>query len=77
MIEGVFGVLATFFVTGADMVEAPGAALRLVAAGHDLGSHTYSHRQMILRSQAFCRSEVERTDECGIKADPRSAPLSR
>jgi peptidoglycan-N-acetylglucosamine deacetylase len=56
-------VRATFFVTGADMVEAPGVAHRLVAAGHELGNHTYSHRRMILRSQAFYRSEVERTDE--------------
>jgi peptidoglycan-N-acetylglucosamine deacetylase len=56
-------VRATFFVTGADMAEAPGAAHRLVAAGHELGNHTYSHRRMVLRSQAFYRSEVERTDE--------------
>jgi len=56
-------IRATFFVTGADMVEAPAAAHRLVAAGHELGNHTYSHKRMVLRSQAFFRSEVERTDE--------------
>jgi peptidoglycan/xylan/chitin deacetylase (PgdA/CDA1 family) len=56
-------VRATFFVTGADMVEAPGAARRLVAAGHELGNHTYSHERMIFRSQGFYRIEVERTDE--------------
>jgi peptidoglycan-N-acetylglucosamine deacetylase len=69
VIDDILGVLAsrrvraTFFVTGADMVEAPGAAQRLVAAGHELGNHTYSHKRMVLRSQAFYRSEVERTDE--------------
>jgi peptidoglycan-N-acetylglucosamine deacetylase len=56
-------VRATFFVTGADMAEAPAAGQRLVAAGHELGNHTYSHKRMVLRSQAFYRSEVERTDE--------------
>jgi peptidoglycan/xylan/chitin deacetylase (PgdA/CDA1 family) len=56
-------VRATFFVTGADMAGAPDVARRLVAAGHELGNHTYSHRRMIFRSQSFYRSEVERTDE--------------
>src|SRR5512138_2902027 len=42
-IDEILGVLAsrrvraTFFVTGADLAEAPGAAQRLVAAGHELG----------------------------------------
>jgi peptidoglycan-N-acetylglucosamine deacetylase len=67
--DEVLGVLAsrrvhaTFFVTGADVAAAPVVARRLVAAGHELGNHTYSHERMIFRSQAFYRSEVERTDE--------------
>lgn len=69
VIDDILGVLAsrrvraTFFVIGAEMVRAPGAAHRLVAAGHELGNHTYSHERMILRSQGFFRSEVERTDQ--------------
>ena len=54
---------ATFFVNGAHIVEAPQVAGRLVAAGHELGNHTYSHERMVLRSQRFIRSQVERTDE--------------
>ncbi len=56
-------VRATFFVNGAHVAEAPEVARRLVAAGHELGNHTYSHERMVLHSQAFIRSQVERTDE--------------
>ena len=55
-------VRATFFVTGAETERAPDAARRLVAAGHELGNHTFNHKRMVLRSSAFIRSEVERTD---------------
>jgi peptidoglycan/xylan/chitin deacetylase (PgdA/CDA1 family) len=53
---------ATFFVNGGHVSEAPEVARRLVAAGHELGNHTDSHERMVLRSQAFIRSEIERTD---------------
>lgn len=56
------GVKATFYVTGAGVAEHPAVARLLVADGHELGNHSYSHRAMILRSPAFIRAEVERTD---------------
>jgi peptidoglycan-N-acetylglucosamine deacetylase len=56
------GVHATFFVIGAGIAESPGVAERLVAAGHELGNHTYSHQHMVFKSPATIRSEVERTD---------------
>ena len=56
------GVRATFFVTGSGMAEAPEAGRRLVAAGHELGNHTYDHRRMVLRSPRFVREQIERTD---------------
>ncbi|HLM68405.1 MAG TPA: polysaccharide deacetylase family protein, partial [Longimicrobium sp.] len=55
-------VRATFYVTGSGVAEQPVVARRLVADGHELGNHTYSHRAMILRSPGFIRAEVERTD---------------
>ena len=55
-------VRATFFVTGAELAEARDAGARLVAAGHELGNHTYTHSRMVLRSPSFVRSEIERTD---------------
>ena len=55
-------VRATFFVTGAELARTPAAGQRLVAAGHELGNHTYTHERMVLRSPGFLRSQVDRTD---------------
>jgi peptidoglycan/xylan/chitin deacetylase (PgdA/CDA1 family) len=55
-------VRATFFLMGAAMEEVPEAGPRLVAAGHELGNHTFSHKRMIFRRPSFVQTEVERTD---------------
>ncbi|HEX5022364.1 MAG TPA: polysaccharide deacetylase family protein [Candidatus Binatia bacterium] len=55
-------VRATFFVTGAELAAVPDAGRKLVAAGHELGNHTYSHRRMVFKSSGFVRQEVEDTD---------------
>jgi peptidoglycan-N-acetylglucosamine deacetylase len=56
------GVRSTFFVNGSALEGRPDLGRRLVAAGHELANHTYSHERMVLRSPAFIRAEVERTD---------------
>lgn len=56
-------VRATFFVTGAELEKNMDAGRRLVAAGHELGNHSFSHRRMMLVAPSFVRREVERTDE--------------
>ena len=55
-------VRATFFVIGADAAANPDDTRRLVAAGHELGNHSWSHSRMVLKSQAFYREEIARTD---------------
>ncbi|MFN2155349.1 MAG: polysaccharide deacetylase family protein [Anaerolineae bacterium] len=55
-------VRATFFVTGAELAETPGAGRRLVEAGHELGNHSYSHSRMVFVSPTFVRREIEDTD---------------
>jgi peptidoglycan/xylan/chitin deacetylase (PgdA/CDA1 family) len=57
------GVRATFFVTGAALEENIAEAQRIVAEGHELGNHSYSHKRMVGRSYAFVREEIERTDQ--------------
>jgi chitin deacetylase len=59
----VLDVRATFFVTGAELAEAPEAGRRLVRAGHELGNHSYSHQRMVLATPSFVRREIEKTDE--------------
>jgi peptidoglycan/xylan/chitin deacetylase (PgdA/CDA1 family) len=56
-------VRATFFVTGADLEKNMDEGRRIVAAGHELGNHSYSHERMVLVTPSFVRREVERTDE--------------
>lgn len=55
-------VKATFFLMGVDLERHPTEGPKLVAAGHQLGNHTYSHPVMIGKSQAFIRREIETTD---------------
>lgn len=55
-------VPATFYVTGEGLAAHPEVGRRLVADGHELGNHTFHHRPMIFRSQAYIHDEIERTD---------------
>ncbi len=55
------GITATFFLIGNRMERFPGQAERLIAAGHELGNHTYSHQRNLGRSQDFYASEISRT----------------
>ncbi len=55
-------VHATFFVTGRETTQNVSAARALVAAGHDLGNHSYSHPRMIFKSPVFIAREIEDTD---------------
>ena len=56
------GVHATFFVMGQDLKAAPDVGAALVAAGHELGNHTWTHRRMVLVSKGTIRQEIEPTD---------------
>ena len=67
-------VRATFFVTGAEMARAPDAGARIVAAGHELGNHSWSHQRMVLRLPGFIRREVEHTDSL-IRAAGHRGPV--
>lgn len=56
------GVRATFFLIGESVDANLAEARAIVAAGHEVGNHTYTHPRMVLHSPAFVREEVERTD---------------
>jgi peptidoglycan/xylan/chitin deacetylase (PgdA/CDA1 family) len=68
---------ATFFVMGVDAAANPGAARAIVAAGHELGNHSWSHDRMILMSPARIAEEIERTDEAIRAAGQEGAILFR
>lgn len=52
----------TFFVVGALAERDPSMLRDLVADGHELGNHSWSHHRMVLKSAATIRSELERCD---------------
>ncbi|ALG15221.1 polysaccharide deacetylase [Kibdelosporangium phytohabitans] len=56
-------VPATFYLIGRDMEKHPELARAIVAAGHEVGNHTYSHERMVFVTPGFVAEEVERTDE--------------
>ena len=56
-------VQATFFLIGHLMEQHPQEAAKILEAGHELGNHTYSHKQNMFRSQSFYRDEVLGTKE--------------
>jgi peptidoglycan-N-acetylglucosamine deacetylase len=67
-------VRATFFVTGGELEQNMDAGREIVAAGHELGNHSYSHERMVFVTPSYVRREVERTDEL-IKAAGQTGPI--
>lgn len=55
-------VKATFFVVGKQIEQHPEIVKDILAQGHELGNHSYSHLPMIFRKPSFIKSEINRTD---------------
>lgn len=56
-------VHATFFLCGASVERYPELAKRIVAEGHALGNHTYSHPYLHLMSREAIASEIDRAQD--------------
>src|SRR3569833_2507482 len=52
---------ATFFLIGGEAERRPELVRALLAAGHEVGNHTYSHRRNVGHSQAIYDSEIAHT----------------
>lgn len=55
-------VRATFFLIGGELEKNPDEGKKIVAAGHEIGNHSYSHVRMILVTPSFVKEELEKTD---------------
>ncbi len=53
------GVRATFFMLGKFAAARPDIVRAVVAAGHQIGNHTYSHPNLIFQNRAGVRREIE------------------
>ena len=58
-----YQVKATFFVTGAEIQRYMTQAKQIVAAGHQLGNHSWSHQRMVFMSLEDINREIEGTDQ--------------
>ncbi|MCL5291107.1 MAG: polysaccharide deacetylase family protein [Actinobacteria bacterium] len=53
---------ATFFCTGLHVEKYPEIARRIVAEGHDIGSHTYSHRDLVPATRRVVEDQLRRAE---------------
>jgi len=57
------GAKATFFLVGAEMRRAPAIAREIVARGHEVACHGYSHNVMTRYTSAEMERELDRCEE--------------
>jgi peptidoglycan/xylan/chitin deacetylase (PgdA/CDA1 family) len=72
------GVKATFFVVGQALERNPAECQKIVADGHELGNHSYSHQRLVFKPYPSIRQEIEQTDQlirtCGYEGDIQFRP---
>lgn len=56
-------VKATFFMVGKHVEKYPEIARRIVEEGHDIGSHTYSHRNLLFLDREATQEEIVKAEE--------------
>ena len=61
---GAAGVRATFFLVGERAQRAAGVVRRIAAEGHEVGSHSWSHRSLWLCGPRATVVEIRRAHEC-------------
>ena len=73
------GLRATFFIPGLTAERYPEAVERIVAAGHEVGHHSYSHRSPVDLSPDEERADFERAlatlERVGVKPAGHRAAL--
>ncbi|MBX3011885.1 MAG: polysaccharide deacetylase family protein [Caldilineaceae bacterium] len=55
-------VKATFYLVGGEIEKEQEVARQIVAAGHQVGNHSYSHPRFLLRTYGFVQAEIEKTN---------------
>ncbi len=73
------GIHATFFLTGQAILANPGCVQRLVAAGNQLGNHSFAHENLTRLSYAGVISTLQRTEDAaqavaGVSTRPYCRP---
>ena len=61
-------IKATFYVIGGNVDRYPHIVRRIVAEGHEIGNHTYTHRKLTSLSDSEVRKEMRRTEDAIVRA---------
>lgn len=56
-------IKATFFLIGGELEKHLDEGKKIVAAGHEIGNHSFSHVRMIFVTPSFVKEEIEKTDD--------------
>ncbi|MBE0448612.1 MAG: polysaccharide deacetylase family protein [Actinobacteria bacterium] len=71
------GVKATFFVVGLHVRKYPDIARRIVAEGHDIGNHTYTHKDLVPATRRMVLAQAHKTDQVIKRITGASSSLFR
>ena len=58
-----YGIKATFFEVGENIELYPEVSRRVVAEGHEIGNHTYTHAYISKISEDALRKEIQKTED--------------
>lgn len=72
-----FRARATFFLIGAEAEAHPAEVRAILAAGHEVGNHSYSHERMLFQGVGWMAGELARTDAALAAAGAKGTPLFR
>jgi len=61
-------IKATFYVIGSNVDRHPQIVRRIVAEGHEIGNHTYTHRKLTSLGDSEVRREMSRTEDAIVRA---------
>ena len=67
-----YGVPATFFLIGSNVEDLPDIAQATVAAGHEIGNHSYTHPNFALTRPTFIETEFQRAQNTIERVTSRS-----
>jgi len=68
---------ATFFLIGENVVENQEIVKRILAEGHEIGNHSWSHPQLSIMSDASVREQLQKTQDAITKASGLTPKLMR
>lgn len=69
--------VATFFEVGRNIYNCPEVLVRMDEMGCELGSHSYAHADLSLKSQASLLSDLDKADKAFISATGKAPTLVR